>query len=97
MKSYVSFIEAKTFKKTKTFEVISKTDNSKLAEIKWHPAYRSYALFVTSDIYYDNSVYPLIPNPDAKIFDIKCLTEITKFIEALMEERKTNNDSRSTI
>lgn len=91
-KSYIKFKEIPTKKKTKTFEVISKTDGSKLGEIKWHPNYRSYALFVTHEImfpfaeeYYKMNVY---------IFDIKCQKEITAFCEKLMEERK--NDTKKT-
>ena len=84
-KSYIDFIEVETNKKTKTFNVISKTDGSKLGEIKWHPAYRSYALFVTSEIYetYDEYIYA-----DTKIFDTNCQKEITMFCEALMAEWK---------
>lgn len=51
MKSYLEFRETPTKKKTKKFEVISKTDGSKLGEIKWQPSYRSYALFVKSLVY----------------------------------------------
>lgn len=48
MKSYIEFKEIPTKTKTKKFEVISKTDGSKLGEIKWQTSYRSYALFVKS-------------------------------------------------
>lgn len=48
MKSYLTFQEIPTNKKTKTFEVISKTDGSKLGEIKWHTGYRKYAFLVKS-------------------------------------------------
>ena len=51
MKSYLTFQEIPTSKKTKTFHVISKTDGSKLGEIKWHSGYRKYAFFVKSLVY----------------------------------------------
>lgn len=48
MKSYIEFKEIPTTTKTKLFHVISKTDGSKLGEIKWHSGYRKYAFFVKS-------------------------------------------------
>jgi hypothetical protein len=51
MKSYIEFKEVPTTTKTKRFEVVSKTDGSKLGEIRWHSPYRKYAFQVTSKIY----------------------------------------------
>ena len=90
MTSYLTFQEIPTNKKTKTFHVISKTDGSKLGEIKWHTGYRKYALFVTSDIYTNYIMQEV--KVDTKIFDTVCLKEITSFIEKLMEERKANDN-----
>lgn len=86
-KSFIEFKEVTTKKKTKTFEVFSKTDGSKLAEIKWYPNYRSYALFVTSE--WANGFI------DTKIFDPKCQREILEFTEKLMEEHK--NDTNKAV
>ena len=83
MKSYIEFKEIPTTTKTKRFEVISKTDGSKLGEIKWHSPYRKYALFVTSKYYEDN----FILMEDTKIFDTNCLKEIIAFIGDLMDKR----------
>ena len=91
MKSYLEFREIHTKTKTKKFEVISKTDGSKLAEIKWQPSYRSYALFVTSEVTSDYERWGFATwVADTKIFDIKCLDEISGFIKTLMAERKQN-------
>lgn len=115
MKSYLEFKEIPVKTKTKKFEVISKTDGSKLGEIKWQPSYRSYAFFVKSLVYTravdidddgktsytsqatyndiemkflraNNGVIKI--QADVKIFDPKCLDEISAFIKALMAERK---------
>lgn len=115
MKSYIEFKEIQVKTKTKKFEVISKTDGSKLGEIKWQPSYRSYAFFVKSLVYTravdidddgktsytsqatyndiemkflraNNGVIKI--QADTKIFDPKCLDEISAFIKALMAERK---------
>jgi hypothetical protein len=48
MKSYIEFKEIPTTTKTKLFHVISKTDGSKLGEIKWHSPYRKYSFQVRS-------------------------------------------------
>lgn len=86
MKSYLEFKEIPVKTKTKKFEVISKTDGSKLGEIKWQPTYRSYALFVA--FYHEVGYYWNDGVTEAKIFDQKCLDEISAFIKALMAERK---------
>lgn len=86
MKSYILFIEVKTPNKTKTFNVVSKTDGSHLGKIKWHSGYRKYTLFVMSDVHEDKIARGYVL--DIKIFDTTCLNEITKFIDNLMEERK---------
>lgn len=86
MKSYLEFKEIPVKTKTKKFEVISKTDGSKLGEIKWQPSYRSYAFYVIFlqkiGYYWNDGV------TEAKIFDPNCLDEISAFIKALMAERK---------
>ena len=86
MKSYIEFKEIPTTTKTKLFHVISKTDDSKLGEIKWKSSYRSYALFVTCEQYFNTKYGQYVV--DTKIFDPKCQKEITAFCEKLMEERK---------
>lgn len=86
MKSYLTFQEIPTKKKTKTFHVISKTDGSKLGEIKWHSQYRKYSFQVTSNVYEDKIFRGYVL--DTKIFDTTCLDEISSFIKKLMEERK---------
>ena len=90
MTSYLTFQEIATNKKTKTFHVISKTDGSKLGEIKWHTGYRKYALFVESYLYFifGENTY----TTSVQIFDTVCLKEITSFIEKLMEERKADDN-----
>lgn len=88
MKSYIEFKEIHVKTKTKKFEVISKTDGSKLGEIKWQPSYRSYAFFVTSEVTSDYERWGFATwVADTKIFDPKCLDEISAFIKALMAER----------
>ena len=86
MKSYIEFKENPVKTKTKKFEVISKTDGTKLGEIKWQPSYRSYALFVTSyiEFIFGEDTF----TTSVRIFDPKCLDEISAFIKALMAERK---------
>ena len=83
MKSYIEFKEIPTTTKTKLFHVISKTDGSKLGEIKWHSPYRKYAFQVTAKYYEDN----FILMEDTKIFDTNCLKEIIAFIDDLMDKR----------
>ena len=85
MKSYIEFKEIPTTTKTKRFEVISKTDGSKLGEIKWHSPYRKYAFFVTCEEYF-NTKYGQY-TVDTKIFDTNCLKEIIAFIDKLMEDK----------
>ena len=85
MKSYIEFKEIPTTTKTKRFEVISKTDGSKLGEIKWHSPYRKYAFFVTCEEYF-NTKYGQY-TVDTKIFDTNCLKEIIAFIGDLMDKR----------
>ncbi len=86
MKSYIEFKEIPTTTKTKLFHVISKTDGSKLGEIRWHSRYRKYSFLVTSKMYHDDFYGNYWC--DTKIFDTTCLDEISAFIKKLMEERK---------
>jgi hypothetical protein len=83
MKSYIEFKEIPTTTKTKRFEVVSKTDGSKLGEIKWHSPYRKYAIFIWSDWRQG-----FMGGIDVKIFDTTCLDEISQFIKKLMEEKR---------
>lgn len=82
---------AKTKKKTLEYNVISKTDNSKLGVIKWNNEYRKYAFFVKSDLVSSTNEY--IPgltttHPDTKVFDSDCMDEISSFMKELMADRK---------
>jgi hypothetical protein len=86
MKSYIEFKEVPTTTKTKRFEVVSKTDGSKLGEIRWHSPYRKYSFQVTSKVYEDKIVRGYVL--DTKIFDTTCMDEISAFIKKLMEERE---------
>lgn len=69
---YIKITEIKTNKKTKTFMVISKSDNFPLAEIKWYSRWRQYCFFPEK----------------STIWNKGCLDDINNFLTQIMEERK---------
>ena len=82
-KSYLLFMEAtemqrlkarvKQPKKTKLVAVMSKEHGEWLALIKWHPSWRQYVF---------KPLHDTIWNPS-------CLREVCRYIEKLMQERRT--------
>jgi len=70
---YLKFTLIETKPKTKIYAVISKSDNSRLAIVKWYSNWRCYAF------------YP----ENGTIYEDDCLNAITQFLKDLMSERKT--------
>lgn len=59
-------------KKTDVWEITNKSNTVTLGYIQWHGAWRKYCFF-----------------PEGRtIWDNKCLTEVQKFIDEQMSERK---------
>lgn len=67
------------YPKTKTFLIRNKDNDFVLGIIKWYGPFRQYSFF---------------PEPNT-VFEKTCLGDITKFIIALMEERKRIKTSGS--
>jgi hypothetical protein len=61
--------------KTMRFMVINKQNHNALGEIKWYSAFRKYSFFPLYDTVYES----------------QCLSDITRFLNQLMEERKLQN------
>lgn len=61
-------------RKTKTFVVKNIEKHIAIGVVRWHGAFRQYSFF---------------PAPDC-VFEKTCLRDIAKFMEDLMEERKTS-------
>ncbi|MDD5354952.1 MAG: hypothetical protein PHY56_00185 [Candidatus Omnitrophica bacterium] len=71
---WIKFIEIKTEKKTKTFEIWTADRNSiLLGHVKWFVRWRKYAFF-----------------PDGyTVFEQDCLNDIKDFLIRLMDDRRT--------
>lgn len=77
MAEYINIEEVHDAGKTKVFRVTSKGGNFIMGVISWYPAWRRYTF-----------------QPGVQtIFDAKCLTDISKFIDDLMRARKDNKDA----
>lgn len=63
--------ELNTNKKTRHFEVTSKSSDGVLGIVKWFAPWRRYAFFPSVNC----------------LFDAACLTSITEFLQELMKER----------
>lgn len=70
--SFLQFTQTHDTGKTKAFDVHSIRGGERLAIIKWYAPWRRY-VFMPEDL---------------MLFDTACLTEIVKYIESLMIERK---------
>ena len=62
--------------KTETYEVLSKSQGSVLATIKWYGQWRQYCFF---------------PNGNT-VWDVNCLYDINMFIQRLMSERRMKKE-----
>lgn len=71
--NYLSFTERKTFKKTKTYDIASTTNDCFLGVVQWYAPWRRYCFYSA-------------PRSMA-IYDLNCLQEICSFIVKLMNER----------
>lgn len=60
--------------KTKVFQVISKCSNIRLGIIKWHPQWRHYCYFPTTE--------------EETIYSDRCLSSIAEFIKEINEQHK---------
>jgi len=65
--------------KTQVYNVINNLDGSYLGQVKWYSAWRKYCFF---------------PQPNC-VFESDCLSDITKFLNKLMLERKVSKQSVS--
>ena len=64
--NWLEFLVKEEKPKTKVFSVISKASDCELGEIKWHPAWRHYCFFPTTDF--------------ETIWSDRCLIELSDFI-----------------
>ncbi|MFA5151484.1 MAG: hypothetical protein WC554_02875 [Clostridia bacterium] len=67
MNKYLDFVEINTYRKTKTFEVKSKSSRYILAVIRWYAPWRQYCFFPMFDTVFNNT----------------CLLDIIEFIKNL--------------
>jgi hypothetical protein len=73
MAKWIEFLEQYIpDRKTKTFAVVNKDNQSFLGTIKWFGKFRQYSFFPSADC----------------VFEKTCLRDISQFMEELMEERK---------
>lgn len=81
MKEYITFRKAdQQNPKTEVWKVVSEGEAFDLATIKWYGPWRKYCLFPDGDV----------------IFDAKCLTRITTFINELMGRRDESRKKKKT-
>ena len=76
-KSYIDFLDisaqhSNLHKKTKTFVVKNRELNEVIGVIKWHGAWRQYCFFTEGSM----------------LFCKSCLSDISDFIQRLMDDRK---------
>lgn len=69
---WIKFEKKETKTKTSVHEVLTKEGDELLGKIKWFPRWRCYSFF---------------PEPNT-VFERTCLTDIVKFVEGLMQDRK---------
>jgi len=76
MPDFITFTEIRDTGKTKVFNVTPKTSEDVLGKICWYAAWRRYVFFPATQT----------------LFDSKCLTNITFFIDGLMADRKIKTE-----
>lgn len=69
---YLKFELIEEKPKTKVYAIVSKSDNSRLAVVKWYPNWRCYAF------------YP----ENRTIWEDDCLNAIVQFLKDLKNEKK---------
>ncbi len=69
---YLVFREARATGKTKRWDVMSKTGGYRLAQIRWHGAWRQYCFY---------------PEPTT-VWNVGCLGDVQNFIDHQMALRK---------
>lgn len=69
---YIEFVEVADTGKTKVWDVMSVSGGYRLAQIRWHGPWRQYTLR---------------PEPQT-IWNPGCLTDVTRFIENKMKQRR---------
>lgn len=74
-KTFLDFKEVPTKpdRRTKIFDVTSRATGAFLGRIEWKSTWRTYVFFPFADT----------------LFDVKCLKELTVFIDQLIQERKS--------
>ena len=81
---FIKFSKHEFTGKTYAYDVVAKDGNVYLGEVKWFSKWRTYAFFPEVDTVYER----------------RCLTHITKFIDKLMLDRKIqkqNDKSNSSV
>ena len=73
---YLEFIRMDFGGKTERWKVLSKSQGSGLATIKWYGQWRQYCFF---------------PNGNT-VWNVNCLHDINKFIQRLMGERRMKKE-----
>jgi len=71
---HLIFVIAEEKPKTKVWEVMSKTQNSILGKVKWHPAWRQYCFFPKAETLWSNG----------------CLNDIVVFLNTKNHEHSFN-------
>ena len=66
---FLIFVLKEEKPKTSVYSVISKSSNCELGEVKWHPGWRHYCFFPTTE--YET------------VYSDRCLKEISNFITGL--------------
>lgn len=66
--------------KTSVFNVVSKSDDTVLGIIKWHPPWRHYCFFPSRAWYI--------------VLSSRCLKDLARFVENLNEDHKTGEDMK---
>jgi len=74
MSKWLKFVEVEKKPKTIVISVQSKCDETELGKIKWHPSWRHYCFFPTTNI--------------ETVHSDRCLLDISEFITKLNEEHK---------
>ena len=67
--------------KTSAHYVINKGSECIIGEVRWYPAFRKYAFFAKSHTVYDS----------------ECMTDIVRFINKLMLERKVEKQNAKEV
>jgi hypothetical protein len=81
MGKWIEFKEQPSKGITKIFKVVSKEGGLNLGTVKWFSAWRCYAFYPESET----------------VFEKACLSDITKFVEDLMNDRKKLKETMKHI